>query len=193
MPRPRRVLAELPEGDALALFAAPTVTLDLANRWTEVRRMARSHRSLYAAALRAGWDAEDLDQEILARVVARAHRFDPRRGSWSKFVWLLTRSVTLNLLSRAKARREDVVAEPESWDPADQREDSAAPLASLVAYLDDLVLAGEAAPELPRLAELLAEGRPRHEAARELGLDAARARALLVELREVAGEHLSGR
>ncbi|MDP1604857.1 MAG: sigma factor, partial [Legionella sp.] len=79
------------------------------------RRLARSW-SLQPA------DREDARQAILLDVVARSHRFDPQRGSWSAFVHVVSRHAALDLTRKMRRQREaDVSAADQcgGCDPAE--------------------------------------------------------------------------
>lgn len=74
-------------------------TLDVGARWLDVRRVAKSHPH-WRRCLRAGWDADDLVNEVMVRVLARqamASRYDPRRAGLGKYLWTLTGSILANL------------------------------------------------------------------------------------------------
>lgn len=81
-------------------------TLDLRERWLDVRRIARS-RPEYKACIRAGWEDEDLWPEVYVRALARqdmASRYNPERACVSKYLSVLTSSILRNLLDAAQRR-----------------------------------------------------------------------------------------
>lgn len=74
-------------------------TLDLNTRWVDVRRVAKSHPA-WRRCITAGWDPEDLCQEVLVRVLARQQmksRYDPHRSCVSKYLFVVTGSILTNL------------------------------------------------------------------------------------------------
>lgn len=102
--------------------------LDLNTRWLDVRRIARKHPA-YKQCLRAGLEQEDLDQEVMLRVLTRqqpgsASRYDPARACVSKYLTVVCGGILLNLLDQAvgteRSRKEVVGAfEPENGIPCD--------------------------------------------------------------------------
>jgi DNA-directed RNA polymerase specialized sigma24 family protein len=77
---------------------------DVQERHTDVIKIARSRNaSLWAACREAGWDDADLRQELLIRVWRRqsmASRYDPARSGVGNYLFLITRTILLNLLER---------------------------------------------------------------------------------------------
>ncbi len=51
------------------------------------------------------WSIEDLEQEILRRLVQRWHRYDPNRGTELAFAQVVVTSVALMLLREARAQK----------------------------------------------------------------------------------------
>jgi hypothetical protein len=73
--------------------------LDLRERWLDVRRVARSHPN-WRWCIDAGWDPDDLVNEVMLRVLARqsmGSRYDPQRAGLGKYLWTLTGSILANL------------------------------------------------------------------------------------------------
>ena len=90
--------------------------LDVRERSEDVRKIARSH-GLFFRCVRAGWDEDDLDQEIFLRVLERQEmgsKYHPDRAGVGKYLFVLTRCILMNLLEKAKVRERIV-----SMDTAD--------------------------------------------------------------------------
>ena len=117
--------------------------LDVAARLGDLRAIAR-RSPWWRRCLVAGWDEEDLDQELAVRLQHRqrpvrefrgrheysASRYDPRRSSVGKYLYTFVRSNLLQLwqkAQRARAQREREQADPEPWaswgDRADMEDD----------------------------------------------------------------------
>ncbi len=147
---------------------SPDRSLDLAARWRDVIKMTRSHRSLYAKALRAGWQAEDLDQEVLTRVVARAGSYEPDRSSTGRWLFIITRSILLNLLDKVMRKKREMLdlRIAEAHGEADAEAD-----ADLLAEIADEVVGGHLPPLAVEVAEHLLAGRRAAEIARIMGVE----------------------
>lgn len=84
--------------------------LDVRERAEDVRKIARSH-GLFFRVVKAGWDEDDLDQEIFLRVLERQEmpsKYDPARAGVGRYLYLLTRSILLNLLEKAHVERKSI-------------------------------------------------------------------------------------
>jgi hypothetical protein len=80
-------------------------TLDLRERWEDVRRVALS-RPGWRSCVDAGWEEEDLWHEVYLRCLARQEmpsRYDPRRAGVGRYLCLLTASILANLLEQRRA------------------------------------------------------------------------------------------
>src|SRR5690349_9319346 len=80
-------------------------TLDVGERLLDIRRLTKA-MSLYQRCVRAGWDPDDLDQEILLRLHARQRpgsrsRYNPLRACVSKYICVAGRGIMLNLLDKS--------------------------------------------------------------------------------------------
>jgi len=74
------------------------VTFDLAARLDDVRRIAWRTPS-FRSAVRSGHDPDDLLQEVYVRLLMRQRgrsAYDPDRGSFGRYVWIVVRSVIRN-------------------------------------------------------------------------------------------------
>lgn len=67
----------------------------------DVRRIAKSVPS-FRSAVDSGVDADDLLQEVWSTLLKRQHSspYDPRRGSFSKYVYLVTRTTISHVMER---------------------------------------------------------------------------------------------
>jgi hypothetical protein len=95
-----------PRQDYVRSADRPAV-LDLGERRSDVRRIARSLPA-WAQCIRAGWDEDDLDGEVVLRLLTRqgmASRYDPERGSVSKYLHIACRGILLNALQSMQALR----------------------------------------------------------------------------------------
>ena len=102
--------------------------LDVGARRRDVARIARRHGPLWRACLRLGWEAADLEQEVLLRILQRqrgASAYDPERSGIGKYLWMATKSALGHVREQAEAemrggrggRREQAMAEvPDSED-----------------------------------------------------------------------------
>ncbi|MCA9053410.1 MAG: sigma-70 family RNA polymerase sigma factor [Planctomycetaceae bacterium] len=52
-----------------------------------------------------GYDAEDIEQELLLNLVRRAENFDPARGRWTTFVRLVTNNHIATLVRKWRSQR----------------------------------------------------------------------------------------
>lgn len=82
--------------------------LDLGARWVDVRRISRRLPE-YQACLDAGWERDDLDAELLMRVIARqrdglASRYNPARSSVGKYLHVLCKGLLLHALQAQTSR-----------------------------------------------------------------------------------------
>lgn len=128
-PRLQRCPGNASEG-VRAVDVGPS--LDLTARYNDVRRLVLSCPA-FQRAVREGMDEADLLQEILARLTARqsmASRWDPRRSSLGKYVWLFTRSVVSHLLRSHRASAMAERAVEEAGGTGDERDDWAQLLAA---------------------------------------------------------------
>ncbi len=82
-------------------------TLDLELRHLDVRRISRADPT-FRACLRAGWEVDDLDAEVMLRVYARQSmpsRYDPARSCVSKYLTVLIGGILRNLLRKMRHER----------------------------------------------------------------------------------------
>lgn len=97
----------MPTMDSERRYAPSTdrpAVLDLAERADDVRRIARSLPQ-WRACVAAGWDPDDLESEVLCRVVARqgmGSRYDPARAGVGKYLHLLCGSILSNLREKLR-------------------------------------------------------------------------------------------
>lgn len=110
MPRPRRPGPDWdPNGPRRVRSPDRPPTLDLGapDRAAQVLRIAGSHPE-WRTCLAAGWDRDDLQQEVLLRVLERQRcgpnggarptsAYDPERSSVAKYLHVLTQSLLRNL------------------------------------------------------------------------------------------------
>ncbi len=169
--------------------SADRPTTGLVGRERDVVRIAKS-QSLWHACVRAGWDPEDLGQEVLLRAVNRARNgkpYDPSRSSLGHYLHVLTSSIMSNLLRQATRRSvEAVVEDTTRWDPA-APDDQVGDAVALEDLLADAVVAGRLPPSAVAVARALVEGRTHREVAAELGLDRAEVARVVEALREELG------
>lgn len=80
------------------------VTIDWSARWRDVLRLARGQ--LYDEVVRSGWRSDDLDQELICRVLARQQhprsRYDPARAAVSTYLRRLTSSLLRHILEEQR-------------------------------------------------------------------------------------------
>lgn len=109
--------------------------LDVGKRWLDVRRVARAHPG-YRRCLDVGWEREDLDAEVLVRVLARQSmpsRYDPRRAGVGKYLWVTCGGILANLADLAGRDvltddgRVEPDAYPEGWGPGGEEEEEEDP------------------------------------------------------------------
>lgn len=156
--------------------------LDLSTRWRDVLRITRSHGSLYRACVSRWPSSDDLDQEVLTRVIARQgmrSRYDPDRASVSKYLYTLTRSILMNLVDKHRAS-EHLDERLEQAHGASDPDDGS----DLAGHLADLVVAGALPACAPEVARLLVEGRKANEIAEILAVDRAEVSAAVQALRQ---------
>lgn len=84
--------------------------LDLSTKVLDVRRLAKANPS-FRAAVERGYDPDELLQEVWVTVLSRQAGptpYDPKRASFSKWVWQVTRSAVSHLQERTgnRARHE---------------------------------------------------------------------------------------
>ncbi|MDY3563388.1 hypothetical protein R5W23_004891 [Gemmata sp. JC673] len=140
-----------------------------------IRRKAR--RMVGRAGLRPQ-DREDIEHDLVLRVLVQRHRFDDGRGTWPAFVWRVVERAGDNILrSRRRAKRagrpaESLTAGSATADPAESSA-RAADLARALAALP---------PELRAVAVLLTT-HTAAAAARALGLSRSTVYARLQRIR----------
>lgn len=109
MPRPRRPGPDWdPNGPRRTRSLDRPTSLDLGapDRAAQVLRIAGAHPE-WRTCLAAGWDRDDLQQEVLLRVLERqrcgpngerpSSAYDPERSSVAKYLHVLTQSLLRNL------------------------------------------------------------------------------------------------
>ena len=82
-------------------------TLDLTQDLPVLQRITRAH-ALWGACRRAGYDADDLMSEVVARVLHRQtlpSRYDPARSPLGVYLTMVTRGILGNLLTKALSRQ----------------------------------------------------------------------------------------
>jgi hypothetical protein len=82
--------------------------LHLDTRYKEVLAVARSHPE-YREALQLGWERDDLDQELVARLAEKQElpgsTYDPTRSGFGKYTWTSTRSVLQHLIEMRRTSK----------------------------------------------------------------------------------------
>lgn len=76
--------------------------IDFSTRRNDVISIMKSD-SVWKSCLAAGYDPEDLEQDVMMRVIARQSmpsRYDPERAGLAKYLTICTRGILLNLLER---------------------------------------------------------------------------------------------
>ena len=113
---------------ATSLSADRPAEVDFAARRDDILRMARQ-RPEWALAMRAGIDPDDLDGEIMMRLIVKQQagaksRYDPTKSGVTKYLCVTLRSVILNTIDLSRYRRHDHddimdtnVAAPQADDP----------------------------------------------------------------------------
>lgn len=108
---------DAPEGRRVkSLGKDRPASLELDTRASQVIKIARSHGLFYRCVLE-GWDEDDLIQELLLRIHERQamrSKYDPTKSAWGTYVYLVTKTVLMNLIEVQRTRnRREVLTDPD--------------------------------------------------------------------------------